>query len=107
GNGLLRVGIEASVAHSTIGRIAHHSTEHARGKKRWYLADVTLDNADAVCQAIAGDILLCECRERGLEFQPNKTCMRETACQQQPHDSTTGAEIDERVGRCRWDKICE
>src|SRR5262249_61731402 len=70
GNGLLRVGIEAPVAHSTIGRIAHHSTEHARGKKRRDLADVALDNADAMLQAIAGDILMRRDYPRGLQRHP-------------------------------------
>jgi hypothetical protein len=89
--GFLWIGIEASVANSTIGRIAHDGTERARGKERRHLADVTLDNADAVCQAIAGDVLMRQAYQRALQFQPHEACMRETACQQERHDTTTGA----------------
>src|SRR5262245_47031285 len=106
GNGLLWIGIEAPVADRTVGRIAHYCTEHVRGKKQRYLADVTLDNADAVSQAIAGDILLGEHCKRGLEFQPNKTNMRETACQQERHDTAASAEIDERIGSCSRHEVC-
>jgi len=66
-----------------------------------------LHNANAVLQAIAGDILLREHREGGLKFQPNKAYMGQATGQQQRYDTTASAEIDERVSRCRWDKICE
>ena len=105
--GFLGIGIEASVTDSPVGRIAHHSPKGARGKERWRLADVALHNGYAVRQAIADHILPREQRERGLEFQPNEAYIGEAAGQQQRHDPTAGAEIDERVGRCRRDKICE
>ncbi len=106
-DGFLCIGIEASVADGPIGRIAHYSPKRARGKERRHLADVTLHNANAVCQAIAGDILLRQNNQRALQFEPHEACRREAACQQQCHDATASTEIDERVGRCRWDKICE
>src|SRR5262249_46632207 len=105
--GLLCIGIEASVSNRTVGRIAHDGTERARGKKRWHLADVTLHNADAVLQTIAGDILLRQDDQRTLQFQPHEACLRETACQQERHDTTTGAEIDERVSSSGRHKVCE
>ena len=105
--GLLWIRIEAPVANGTVGRIAHDSTERARGKERRYLADVTLDNADAVSQAIAGDILLRQDYQRALQFQPHEAGMRETAGQQERHDATTGAQIDERIGSRGRHKVCE
>jgi hypothetical protein len=53
----LRVWIQASVAHGTVGGIAHHGAECAGGEKRRNLADVTLDDVYAVFQAITHHIL--------------------------------------------------
>ena len=55
---LLWVWIQASMAHDTIGRIAHNSTEHGGGEKRRYLAHVTLDDPYPVLQTITDRILL-------------------------------------------------
>jgi hypothetical protein len=57
---LLWVWIQAAMAHSTIGRIAHHGTEPAGGEKRRDLAHVTLDDPYAVPEAITNHILLGE-----------------------------------------------
>ena|SRR5712691_7945386 len=105
--GLLWIGIEAPVADGTIGRIAHNGTEYTGGKQRRHLADVALHNGDAVFQAIAGDILMGEHCERGLEFQPNKTDMWKAAGQQERHDTAASAEIDEPVSSSGRHKVCE
>src|SRR5215510_10886006 len=79
---LLWVWIQASMAHSTVGRIAHHGTEHASGEKRRYLAHVTLDDTYTMLQTITNHILLGEHNQRVLEFQPNTAQARETTCQE-------------------------
>jgi len=66
---LLGVWVQASMAHSTVGRITHNGTEHPVGEKRCYLAHVTLDNFYAVPQAITDHILLGEHSQRALQFQ--------------------------------------
>jgi len=102
---LLWIRIEVPIADGTVGRIAHHGTERARGKQRRHLADVALHNADAVLQAIAGDILLRQYYQRVLKFQPNKAYMWKAACQKERHDTAAGAQIDERVSSHGWHKI--
>src|SRR5262245_53144722 len=79
-DGFLCIGIEAPMTNGAIRGIAYYSSKHARGKERWHLADVALYNADAVCQAIAGDILLRQNNQRALQFEPHEACMWETAC---------------------------
>ena len=66
---LLWVWIQASMAHSTVGRITHHSTEPASGEKRRYLAHVTLDDSYAVPKTITNYILLGKDNQRALQFQ--------------------------------------
>ena len=102
---LLRVRIQAPVAHRPVGRITHDSTERAGGEKRRHLADITLDDAETVLQAIAGDILLREHGQRALEFQPNQVNMRETTCQKERHNPTASAEVDEWGSRASRNKI--
>ena len=70
---LLGVWVQASMAHSTVGRITHNSTEHAGREKRRYLARVTLDDPYTVLQAIADHILLGEHSQRALQLQTNAT----------------------------------
>jgi len=102
---LLRVRIQAPVAHRTVGRITHDSTERTGGEKRRHLADIALDDAETVLQAIAGDILLREHGQRALEFQPNQVDMRKTTCQKERHNPTAGAEVNEWGSHCSRDKI--
>jgi hypothetical protein len=78
---LLWVWIQASMAHSTVGRITHNSTKQAGREKRRYLAHVTLDDPYMVLQAITNYILPGEHNQRALEFQPNTAQARETPCQ--------------------------
>jgi hypothetical protein len=65
---LLRVWIQTSMAHSTVGRITHHSTEQAGREKGRYLAHVTLDDPYPVLQAITNHVLSREHNQRALEF---------------------------------------
>src|SRR5215510_2312602 len=65
---LLRAWVQASVAHSPVGRITHNSTEHTGREKRRYLAHVTLDDPYPVLQAITDLILLSEHSERALQL---------------------------------------
>jgi hypothetical protein len=78
---LLRVWIQASMAHSTVGRITHHRTEQVGREKRRYLAHITLDDAYMVLQAITNHILLGEHNQRALKLQTNTAQARETTCQ--------------------------
>jgi hypothetical protein len=63
---LLWVWIQASMAHSTVGRIAYDSAKRPGGEKRRYLAYVTLDDPYAMFQVITDHILLGEHRQRAL-----------------------------------------
>jgi len=56
------------MAHSTVGRITHHGTEHAGGEKRRYLAHVTLDDIYTMLQAVTDHVLLSEHSQRVLEL---------------------------------------
>jgi hypothetical protein len=71
--------------------------KNAGGKKRWHLANVTLDNTDTVLQAITYDILLRLHRQRPLQFEPNEVCRWETTRQQERYDTTASAEVNTRV----------
>ena len=104
---LLWVWVQASMAHSPVGRIAHHSTEHAGREKRRYLAHVTLDDTYTVLQAITNHILLSEHSQRALQLQANTAQARETTCQEERHHPTASAEVD--AGGKRWcrDKVCQ
>jgi len=66
---LLGVWVQASMAHSTVGRITHNGTEYTSGEKRRYLAHVTLDDPYPVLQAITGNIPLGEHGQRALQLQ--------------------------------------
>src|SRR5438128_2288247 len=68
---LLWVWIQASMAHGPVGRITHHGTEPASGEKRRYLAQISLDNAYTVLQAITDHVLLGEHSQRALELETN------------------------------------
>jgi hypothetical protein len=78
---LLRVWIQASMAHSTVGRITHYGTEPPGREKRRYLAYVTLDDPYLALQAITNHVLLSEHNQRALELQTNTAQARETTCQ--------------------------
>ena len=104
---LLWVWIQASMAHSTVGRITHNSTEHASGEKRRYLAHVTLDDTYMVLQTITNHILLGEHNQRALEFQPNTAQARETTGQEERHHTAASAEVDAGIRRCCRDKVCQ
>jgi hypothetical protein len=104
---LLRVWVQASIAHSTVGRITHNGTEHAGREKRRYLAHVTLDDTYTVLQAITNHILLGGHDQRALELQTHTAQARETTCQEERHHAAASAEVDE--GGRRWcrHKICQ
>jgi hypothetical protein len=78
---LLRVWIQASMAHSTVGRITHNSTKQTGREERRCLAHVTLDDAYMVLQAITHHIPLGEHSQRALELQTNTAQVWETTCQ--------------------------
>jgi hypothetical protein len=77
----LWVWIQTSMAHSTVGRITHNSTEQTGREKRRDLAHVTLDNAYSMPQTITNHILPGEHNQRALELQTNTAQTRETTCQ--------------------------
>jgi hypothetical protein len=57
------------MAHSTVGRITHNSTEPPSREKQRYLAYVALDDPYAVLQVITDHILPGEHRQRALQLQ--------------------------------------
>ena len=68
---LLWMWIQASMAHSPVGRITHNRTERTSGEKRGCLADIALDDVYTVLQAITDYVLLGEHSQRALELQTN------------------------------------
>jgi hypothetical protein len=104
---LLGVWVQASMAHSTVGRITHNGTEHAGGEKRRYLAHVTLDDPYPVLQAITDHILLGEPSERALQLQTDAAEIRETTRQEERHHTAARAEVDTEIRRWCRHKICK
>jgi hypothetical protein len=104
---LLWVWVQASMAHSTVGRITHNSTEHAGREKRRHLTHVTLDDPYPALQAITDHILLGEHSQRALQLQTDAAEMRETTCQEKRHHTAASAEVE--AGGRRWsrDKVCQ
>src|SRR5712691_9513901 len=91
---LLWVWIQASMSHSTVGRITHNGTEHTGGEKCQYLAHVTLDDSYPVLQAITDHILLGEHSQRALQLQTDAAQVREATCQEERHHPAASAEVD-------------
>ena len=103
----LWVWIQASMTHSTVGRITHNSTEHASGEKRRDLAHVTLDDPYPVTQAITDHILPREPGQRALQLQTDAAQVRETTRQEECHHPTASAEVDAGVRHWCWHKVCQ
>ena len=104
---LLWVWVQAPMAHRPVGRITHHGTEHTGGEKRRYLAQISLDNAYTVLQAITDHVLLGEHSQRALEFQTDTVEMRESTCQEERHHPAASTEVDAGGRRCGRHKVCK
>jgi len=104
---LLRVWVQASMAHGTVGRITHNDTEHAGGEKRRDLAQVTLHDMYTVLEAITNHILLGQHSQRALQLQTDAAQVRETTRQEERYYATASAEVN--AGSRHWcrDKVCQ
>jgi hypothetical protein len=104
---LLRVWVQAPMAHRPVGRITHHGTEPAGGEERRGLAHVTLDDPYTVLQAITDHILPREPGQRALQLQTDAAQVRETTRQEERHHAAARAEVDKGGRRWCGHKVCQ